>query len=120
MTEEKEKRKVGERRSAQRIKRVLADTTPKHLEQLTKQARALAGDDGDGEEAEYQQDSSVDAIRRKLGHLQKRHTSLREHLTNPSPPQKSLVLRLQVSLFETPRVFVNPSSGKAAQEVVCE
>lgn len=93
MAEEKEKRKVGERRSAQRIKRVLADTTPKHLEQLTKQARALAGDDG--EEAEYQQDSSVDAIRRKLGHLQKRHTSLREHLTNPSPPQISLMSRLQ-------------------------
>lgn len=91
MAEEKEKRKVGERRSAQRIKRVLADTTPKHLEQLTKQARALAGDDG---EAEYQ-DSSMDAMRRKLGHLHKRHASLREKLTNPSPPQKSLVTRMQ-------------------------
>ncbi|KAG0615126.1 hypothetical protein M758_5G016600 [Ceratodon purpureus] len=95
MGEEKEKRKVGERRSAQRIKRVLADTTPKHLEQLTKQARALAGDDGEGDG----EDSSMDAVRRKLGHLHKRHASLREKLTHPSPPQKSLVLRMQ-EVFE--------------------
>jgi hypothetical protein len=104
MAEEKEKRKVGERRSAQRIKRVLADTTPKHLEQLTKQARALAGDEG---EAEYQ-DSSMDAMRRKLGHLHKRHASLREKLTNPSPPQKSLVTRIQVSLCEDRARFCKP------------
>ncbi|KAG0580561.1 hypothetical protein M758_4G184700 [Ceratodon purpureus] len=95
MGEEKEKRKVGERRSAQRIKRVLADTTPKHLEQLTKQARALAGDDGEGEGDGDGEDSSMDAVRRKLGHLHKRHASLREKLTNPSPPQKSLVVRMQ-------------------------
>lgn len=93
---EKEKRKVGERRSAQRIKRVLADTTPKHLEQLTKQARALAGDDGD---ADFQE-SSMEVIRKKLGHLQQRHSVLREKLTSASPPQKSLVTRLQVCFAE--------------------
>ena len=58
------------------------------------QARALAGDDGEGDG----EDSSMDAVRRKLGHLHKRHASLREKLTHPSPPQKSLVVRMQVSL----------------------
>ena len=108
MGEEKEKRKVGERRGAQRIKRVLADTTPKHLEQLTKQARALAGNDNDDEDEEEEEeeeveegdgeeeDPSMDAVRRKLGHLRKRHALLREKLTDPSPPQKSLVARMQV------------------------
>lgn len=96
---------MGERRSAQRIKRVLADTTPKHLEQLTKQARMLAGDD-DGE-ADFQ-DSSMDVIRRRLGHLQQRHTVLREKLTNANPPQRSLVARLQEE-------FENEPEGKCLE-----
>lgn len=95
VTEEKEKRKVGERRSAQRIKRVLADTTPKHLEQLTKQARALTGDDDDDGEGELQ-GSSMEVMRKKLGRLQQRHFVLREKLTTANPLQKSLVTKLEV------------------------
>jgi hypothetical protein len=94
MPEEKEKKMVGERRRAQRIKRVLADTTPHHLEQLTKQARALAGDD---EGAEVQ-GSSMEAIRARLGNLQQRHSSLRDKLTKANPPHKDFNAKMEVCL----------------------
>ncbi len=94
MPEEKEKKMVGERRRAQRIKRVLADTTPHHLEQLTKQARALTGDD---EGAEVQ-GSSMEAIRARLGNLQQRHSSLRDKLTKANPPHKDFNAKMEVCL----------------------
>ncbi|KAG6554607.1 hypothetical protein Mapa_003625 [Marchantia paleacea] len=74
MTEVK-RRKIGERRtSAQRLKRVLAETTPKHLEQLTKQARALAGED----ECEK---VCLNDIHARLSGLKVRHELLRATLT---------------------------------------
>jgi hypothetical protein len=96
MPEEKEKKMVGERRRAQRIKRVLADTTPHHLEQLTKQARALTGDD---EGAEVQ-GSSMEAIRARLGNLQQRHSSLRDKLTKANPPHKDFNAKMELEFKE--------------------
>ncbi|CAK9217528.1 hypothetical protein BDL97_02G070800 [Sphagnum fallax] len=96
MPEEKEKKMVGERRRAQRIKRVLADTTPHHLEQLTKQTRALTGDD---EGAEVQ-GSSMEAIRARLGNLQQRHSSLRDKLTKANPPHKDFNAKMELEFKE--------------------
>ncbi|KAJ7538056.1 hypothetical protein O6H91_11G032700 [Diphasiastrum complanatum] len=76
MEEEKETKKVGERRTqAQRLKRVLVETTPKHLEQLTKQARSLAGEDVDEDVP------SLAITRAKLAGLQHTHLKLRERLS---------------------------------------
>ncbi|KAL2644630.1 hypothetical protein R1flu_012217 [Riccia fluitans] len=81
ITEEKPRRKIGDRRrtSAQRLKRVLADTTPKHLEQLTKQARALAGEEED--EDDEPKKVCLDDIHSRLSGLKVRHEVLRATLT---------------------------------------
>ncbi|KAL3697789.1 hypothetical protein R1sor_011865 [Riccia sorocarpa] len=81
MMEEKQRRKIGDRRrtSAQRLKRVLAETTPKHLEQLTKQARALAGEEEDDDEESEK--VGLDDIHARLSGLKVRHEVLRANLT---------------------------------------
>lgn len=76
--EEKETQRIVKRRThAQRLKRVLADATPRHLEQLTKKARALAGTD-------EPEDVSCEAISGRLASLHQRHAELKERLASGS------------------------------------
>jgi hypothetical protein len=110
MPEEKEKKMVGERRRAQRIKRVLADTTPHHLEQLTKQTRALTGDD---EGAEVQ-GSSMEAIRARLGNLQQRHSSLRDKLTKAMEVCLCIIVCMHESV-----VAPNPKLWWQSRRYIC-
>jgi hypothetical protein len=110
MPEEKEKTMVrGERRTAQRIKRVLADITPQHLEQLTKQARALTGD---YEMVEVQRGASMEVIRARLSNLQQRHSTLRDKLTNAYPPHRDFDENMESEFRagETERVFLEGES----------
>ncbi|CAK9233979.1 unnamed protein product [Sphagnum troendelagicum] len=110
MPEEKEKTMVrGERRTAQRIKRVLADITPQHLEQLTKQARALTGD---YEMVEVQGGASMEVIRARLSNLQQRHSTLRDKLTNAYPPHRDFDENMESEFRagETERVFLEGES----------
>lgn len=85
-----------ERRTAQRIKRVLADITPQHLEQLTKQARALTGD---YEMVEVQGGASMEVIRARLSNLQQRHSTLRDKLTNAYPPHRDFDENMEVCII---------------------
>eukprot|EP00250_Pteridium_aquilinum_P024162 c2854_g1_i1 orf=379-1431(+) len=79
--EEKQTKKIGKRRTqAQRL------IPTKHLEQLTKKARALAG------EAEPE-DVSLSSISRKLTRLQQVHSQLQESLVSGS--EQLMVARLR-------------------------
>lgn len=73
--EEKQTKKIGKRRT--QAQRLMADTTTRHLEQLTKKARALAG------EAEPE-DVSLKAISKRLSSLQQMHSRLQESLASGS------------------------------------
>eukprot|EP00249_Psilotum_nudum_P019321 c27192_g1_i2 orf=268-1407(+) len=87
--EGKETWKVAEKRTqSQRGKRVLTDRTQKHLEQLTKQARALAGED-----LSEQEDFSWKTISARLASLQQRHTQLQEKMMSGSEKLADAQLR---------------------------
>lgn len=81
---EEEKQDLRERRtSQQRVKRVLA--TSKHLEQLTKQTRQLAGEEEREEETHPDLRSGggpLDAAKETLFTLKQRHAVLQEKLTS--------------------------------------
>lgn len=80
---EPEKRDLRDRRSGQqRVKRVLA--TSKHLEQLTKQTRRLAGEDEDETQPQIGDGGILDGAKGSLLSLKQRHALLRERLTSPT------------------------------------